>query len=72
LSSILRSALWRQKPASDAQKKFIAKRWAKMGSLADSEREEKIQNMNKGEAATIITRLRNGSQVCIPLIYGIN
>ena len=43
-----------------------------MGShLADCEREEKIQKMNKGEAATIITRLRNGSQVHIRLVYGV-
>lgn len=65
-SSLLRSALWRQKPASEAQKKFISKRWTKVGSpLADPEREESMQNMSKGEAATIITRLRNGSQVRI-------
>jgi len=63
-SSLLRSALWRQKSASEAQKKFISKRWTKVGSpLADPEREGNIQNMTKGEAATIITRLRNGSQV---------
>lgn len=27
-----------------------------------------MQNMNKGEAATIITRLRNGSQVRIGFV----
>jgi ATP-dependent helicase IRC3 len=55
-----------RKSASEAQKKFISKRWTKVGSpLADPEREERMQNMSKGEAATIITRLRNGSQVRI-------
>ncbi|KIM48248.1 hypothetical protein M413DRAFT_226262 [Hebeloma cylindrosporum] len=73
IQPLLRSALWRQKPASDAQKTFISKRWTKIGSpLADPEREEKIKNMNKGEAATIITRLRNGSQVRIRfVVYGL-
>ncbi|CAA7258701.1 unnamed protein product [Cyclocybe aegerita] len=58
-----RSAPWRKKPASDAQKNMIRKRWEKtLAHLGKDKGSDFIDSMNKGDAATIITRLRNGSQ----------
>ncbi|KAJ7783732.1 P-loop containing nucleoside triphosphate hydrolase protein [Mycena maculata] len=62
---LLRSAKWRQTPASESQKNFVAKRWGKRKFESDSESEnkaEKIAKLTKGEAATIITRLKHGAQ----------
>jgi len=43
---------------------FIKKRWEKQSpNLKDDEQKKLLENMNKGDAAAIITRLRNGSQV---------
>ncbi|KAF7310867.1 DEAD-box family helicase [Mycena chlorophos] len=58
---ILRTARWRKAPATDNQKKLVAKRWGKR--LADSEqvRNEKIAQLTKGQAADIITRMKSGA-----------
>ena len=59
---MLRSAEWRSKLASDAQKKYILKRWAK-SHMSEEEKEERLTTLTKGNAANIITRLRHGAQV---------
>lgn len=61
-SSLLRSARWRQAPATESQKAFIKKRWGKrmMDRAGVAEVTEKL---TKGEAANIITRLKHGAQV---------
>ncbi|KAJ7634254.1 P-loop containing nucleoside triphosphate hydrolase protein [Mycena polygramma] len=62
---LLRSARWRQAPASDTQKQLVAKRWGKRTFDSDSDAEskaEKIRTLTKGEAANIITRLKHGAQ----------
>jgi ATP-dependent helicase IRC3 len=62
-SSLRRNAPWRQKPASDAQKTLVSKRWSKIyPGMEDERRTEMLENLTKGEAADIITRLRHGSQ----------
>ncbi|KAF7306883.1 DEAD-box family helicase [Mycena indigotica] len=63
-AGLLRTARWRKAPASEQQKNLVAKRWAKR--LLDSEDarekiDDKIANLTKGEAATIITRMKNGA-----------
>ncbi|KAF8905532.1 P-loop containing nucleoside triphosphate hydrolase protein [Gymnopilus junonius] len=68
ITGLLRSAEWRTKPASDAQKKVILKRWVK-SPLSEEEKLLKVEAMNKGNAATIITRLRHGAQVRFSLIF---
>lgn len=66
---MLRSAEWRTKPASEAQKKFILKRWVK-SHMSDKEKMERLEVMNKGDAANVITRLRHGAQVRFLSFYG--
>ncbi|KAF9568440.1 P-loop containing nucleoside triphosphate hydrolase protein [Agrocybe pediades] len=62
-NGLLRSAAWRRQPASEAQLNFIKKRWEKQSAYMNSDdREEMLENMTKGGAAIVITRLRNGSQ----------
>lgn len=67
---LLRSARWRREPASDNQKKFIATRWSKapkaFGS-PDETSQERVKNLSKGEAANIISRLKHGAMVRLPL-----
>lgn len=58
--SLLRTAPWRKTPASESQKAIILKRWGKRAREDDIT--HKLQNLNKGEAANIITRLRHGAQ----------
>ncbi|KDR84936.1 hypothetical protein GALMADRAFT_131700 [Galerina marginata CBS 339.88] len=62
---LLRSAEWRSKPASDAQKNFVLKRWLKhvFRSMSEEDKKVKVESMNKGDAGNIITRLRHGAQV---------
>jgi ATP-dependent helicase IRC3 len=78
--SLLRSAKWRKLPASEQQKSFIARRWAKKAPVigageAQVTKEERLANLTKGEAANIITRLKHGAQVeysfsgCLILMY---
>ncbi|KAL4069656.1 DEAD-box family helicase [Scleroderma yunnanense] len=56
--SLLRTASWRKTPASESQKAMILKRWGKREDGIT----QKLQNLTKGEAANIITRLRHGAQ----------
>ncbi|KXN90077.1 Putative mitochondrial ATP-dependent helicase irc3 [Leucoagaricus sp. SymC.cos] len=66
VKSALRTARWRTEPATEAQKKLIAARWTKSklhGATKKEALEEKIQNMTKGQAANIITRLKHGAQL---------
>jgi ATP-dependent helicase IRC3 len=64
----MRNASWRQKAASDAQKTLVSKRWSKIHpGMEDERRTEMLENLTKGEAADIITRLRHGSQVNLSL-----
>ena len=59
---LFRSAAWRRQPATDGQKSFILKRWTK--KLADSRTtQQEVDNLTRGEAANIITRLKHGAQV---------
>ncbi|KAF8846329.1 P-loop containing nucleoside triphosphate hydrolase protein [Paxillus ammoniavirescens] len=57
---LLRSAKWRQAPATDDQKAFInrkrGKRAMDQGSVAEA-----TEKLTKGEAANIITRLKHGA-----------
>ncbi|PPQ62828.1 hypothetical protein CVT24_000522 [Panaeolus cyanescens] len=63
-TSILRTAKWRSAPATEAQKSFLYKRITRREpDLTDEERKAKVQNITKGDAATIITRLQHGTQV---------
>ncbi|KAF8640629.1 hypothetical protein AX17_000289 [Amanita inopinata Kibby_2008] len=64
---LLRSAGWRKQPASDGQKQLIAKRWGNRSSMYrgigwEEEKMQKIQNLTKGQAANILTRLKHGAQ----------
>ncbi|KAJ6621692.1 P-loop containing nucleoside triphosphate hydrolase protein [Mycena sp. CBHHK59/15] len=61
---LLRSARWRMAPASEQQKKFVAKRWGKkMESESEADNQAKrIAALTKGDAANIITRLKHGAQ----------
>ncbi|CDO71637.1 hypothetical protein BN946_scf184911.g107 [Trametes cinnabarina] len=67
---LLRGAKWRWEPATDSQKQFIMKRWKarKVPTAADGQSkalvatEDGLQNLKKGEAANIITRLKHGAQ----------
>jgi ATP-dependent helicase IRC3 len=69
---LLRSARWRQQPASESQKQFISKRWKVtvedplLGITTDgksTDTHSRIEKMTKGEAGNIITRLKHGAQV---------
>jgi len=57
---LLRSAKWRQAPATDNQKAFINRRRGKramdQGGVAEA-----TERLTKGEAANIITRLKHGA-----------
>ncbi|KAF5385447.1 hypothetical protein D9757_005321 [Collybiopsis confluens] len=54
---LLKSARWRKTPASEQQLKVIAKRWKKFSQDDDA----RLENLTKGEAANIITRLKHGA-----------
>ncbi|KAF8971370.1 P-loop containing nucleoside triphosphate hydrolase protein [Flammula alnicola] len=59
---LLRSSPWRRASASDAQRRLILQR-----RRADPEfgMSYELPHMNKGQAATIITRLRHGSAILL-------
>jgi len=62
---LLRTARWRMAPATEQQKKLVAKRWGKRQFDSDLETENKAQRiakLTKGEAANIISRLKHGAQ----------
>ncbi|OSD03148.1 P-loop containing nucleoside triphosphate hydrolase protein [Trametes coccinea BRFM310] len=67
---LLRGARWRWEPATDSQRQFILKRWKarKVPVGGDIQgkvlvaSEDGLQNLKKGEAANIITRLKHGAQ----------
>lgn len=50
-------ARWRQEPATDNQKKWLAKRFL------NAPRSFNIEEITKGDAANILTRLKHGAQV---------
>ncbi|KAG1757630.1 P-loop containing nucleoside triphosphate hydrolase protein [Suillus lakei] len=58
---LLRTARWRKALASDSQKNLIQKRRVKR-ALDQDAAAATLQNMTKGEAANIITRLKHGAQ----------
>ncbi|KAJ7071080.1 P-loop containing nucleoside triphosphate hydrolase protein [Mycena amicta] len=60
---LLRTARWRKAPATEQQKQLVAKRWGKRldSDGTRQEKDDKIANLTKGEAATILTRLKNGA-----------
>ncbi|KAH7925214.1 P-loop containing nucleoside triphosphate hydrolase protein [Leucogyrophana mollusca] len=58
---LLRTAKWRRAPATPSQKAFIAKRRGKRALDPDADAHQ-IENMTKGEAANIISRLKHGAQ----------
>lgn len=62
---IFRAASWRQKPASEAQRKMVAKLWEKRSDMPQSVRSAKLSALTKGEAANIITRVKHGAAVGI-------
>ncbi|KAH7883536.1 P-loop containing nucleoside triphosphate hydrolase protein [Phlebopus sp. FC_14] len=58
---LLRSAKWRKAPATESQKSLISKRKTK-GIMNREEITALTENLTKGEAANIITRLKHGAQ----------
>ena len=64
----MRTAPWRQKTPTPAQIALVSKRWSKIYPDLEEERREKmLENLTKGKAADIITRLRHGAQVNLSL-----
>lgn len=64
----MRNAPWRQKSATPAQITLVSKRWSKIYPGAEEEERTKmLENLTKGNAADIITRLKHGSQVNLSL-----
>ncbi|KAJ3551331.1 hypothetical protein NM688_g4763 [Phlebia brevispora] len=68
VQGLLRTAKWRQQPATENQKAFIRKRWIKRKVLVeDFENEDtlkkikNIEKLTKGEAANIIVRIKHGA-----------
>ncbi|KAG1825879.1 P-loop containing nucleoside triphosphate hydrolase protein [Suillus subaureus] len=59
---LLRTAKWRKASATDNQKNFIQKRRVKC-VLDQDTAAATLQNITKGEAANIITRLKHGAKV---------
>ena len=63
----MRNAPWRQKAASPAQVTLVSKRWSKLyPSAGEEEKIKMLENLTKGNAADIITRLKHGCQVKPP------
>ncbi|KIJ38480.1 hypothetical protein M422DRAFT_33262 [Sphaerobolus stellatus SS14] len=58
--SMLRSAKWRKTPATPGQIDFIKKRWLKAREETEL-KDTKFDNLTKGEAANIISRLKHGA-----------
>jgi len=58
---LLRSAKWRKVPATESQKKLVAKRRGLIGKELD-ESEQGLRQLTKGQAANIITRLTHGAK----------
>ncbi|KAG2350305.1 P-loop containing nucleoside triphosphate hydrolase protein [Suillus weaverae] len=58
---LLRTAKWRKASASDNQRNFIQKRCVKR-ALDQDAAAATLQNITKGEAANIITRLKHGAK----------
>ncbi|PCH33701.1 nucleoside triphosphate hydrolase protein [Wolfiporia cocos MD-104 SS10] len=58
------TARWRQQPASESQRAFVANRWRTRTVILGNTREteERLAKLTKGEAANIITRLKHGAQ----------
>ncbi|KAF9237313.1 P-loop containing nucleoside triphosphate hydrolase protein [Melanogaster broomeanus] len=57
---LLRSAKWRQAPATDSQKDLVNKRRGKR-AMDQEQIAEVTEKLSKGEAANIITRLKHGA-----------
>ena len=66
-----RYAKWRKEPATPAQKAFLSKRLpSKFGASAiEGASNDKLDRLNKGDAANILTRLKHGAGVGAILIY---
>lgn len=62
---LFRTAKWRKAPASSNQREFIAKRWGLAKADMTLDTQAKVNQLTKGEAANIITRLKHGAQVRI-------
>ncbi|KAI9573006.1 P-loop containing nucleoside triphosphate hydrolase protein [Boletus coccyginus] len=58
---LLRSARWRQAPATESQKTFINKRKGKR-AMDRTIVPDATEKLTKGEAANVITRLKHGAQ----------
>ncbi|KAG6381131.1 P-loop containing nucleoside triphosphate hydrolase protein [Boletus reticuloceps] len=58
---LLRSARWRQAPATESQKTFINRRRGKR-AMDRASITEATEGLTKGQAANIITRLKHGAQ----------
>lgn len=58
---LLRSAKWRKGPASAGQIALVAKRHGKMSAGPDGS--QNLEQLTKGQAANIITRLKHGAKV---------
>ncbi|KAF8560312.1 P-loop containing nucleoside triphosphate hydrolase protein [Imleria badia] len=58
---LLRSARWRQAPATESQKTFINMRRGKR-AMDRASIAEATEKLSKGEAANLITRLKHGAQ----------
>lgn len=63
-SRLFRSAAWRKQPATKGQKELVQKRLnssraSSLGKPVD------IENLTKGQASNILTRLKHGAMVCV-------
>jgi hypothetical protein len=64
----MRDAPWRETPATPAQVTLVSKRWSSLHPDMDEEKRTTMLNtLTKGKAADIITRLKHGCQVNLPL-----
>jgi ATP-dependent helicase IRC3 len=61
---LLRTAKFRSEPATLKQKQFLKNWWTRsIVGIDEKERAALLENITKGEAANIITRLKHGAQV---------
>ncbi|KZT37431.1 P-loop containing nucleoside triphosphate hydrolase protein [Sistotremastrum suecicum HHB10207 ss-3] len=57
----LRTARWRQRPATEAQKNFLEKRFSRPGQPSRSVIDRKLEGLTSGNCADMITRLMHGA-----------
>lgn len=58
---LLRTAKWRNAPASEMQKNVVAK--SRSNSIGGRDSIQDLTQLTKGQAANIITRLKHGAKV---------